>query len=123
MQFDLDRVRENIKSATTEDLLDRATVYRDGLEPQARVLVEWELEQRGISLEAIETHRRLREEVLRDSAGYPLTCSFCNRPAVRLGWGWHRMWGKIPLFPRRFRYCAECSTDAPPTPPDAPPNE
>lgn len=105
MQFDLNRVRQNIKSATTEDLLDRATVYRDGMEPQALVLIEWELEQRGISLEAIETHLRLRHEVLRDVAGHPQACSFCDRPAVRIGWGWHRMWGKIPLFPRRFRYC------------------
>jgi hypothetical protein len=33
-------------------------------------------------------------------------CSFCHAPAVAEGWGWHRLWGRFPVFPRFFFYCA-----------------
>ena len=105
MDHDLERIRKNIQQATTEDLLDRATVYRAGMEEQPLVLVEWELEQRGIGFEALETHRKLREAVMVHSDGVAVICSFCHRPAIEQRWGWHRLRGKIPIFPRRFRYC------------------
>ena len=31
--------------------------------------------------------------------GTAVRCSFCHRPAVAEGWGWHRLWGVLPLFP------------------------
>jgi hypothetical protein len=31
MNLNLDKVRENVRRADTEDLLDRATVYRQGM--------------------------------------------------------------------------------------------
>ena len=34
MRFDVERVRQNVQQATTEDLLDRLTVYREGMEPE-----------------------------------------------------------------------------------------
>ena len=44
--LDLDRVRQNIRQATTEDLLDRMTVYRAGMEEEALELIADELRSR-----------------------------------------------------------------------------
>ena len=33
--LDLERVQANVRKADMEDLLDRATVYRNGMEPDA----------------------------------------------------------------------------------------
>ncbi len=35
LEFDAERVTRNVRDATSEDLLDRITVYRDGMEPAA----------------------------------------------------------------------------------------
>ncbi len=109
MELDLDRVRQNAREATTEDLLDRVTVYRNALEPLALVLIEAELDQRGISLAAIAAHQATRqtELIFRDD-GTVRPCSFCLRPASRIRLGWHRLWGRIPLFPRYHAYCQHC---------------
>ena len=42
MQFDIQRVRANIRQASTEDLLDRVTVYRAEMEPTA-VAMSWSI--------------------------------------------------------------------------------
>ncbi len=117
MQYDRQRVRENVRQADTEDLLDRATVYRADMEPDALDLIEQELSRRGVTAAEIEAHARRRQEAgLCDDGGMPARCSFCDRPAVARGWGWHRYRGRwlprllrdrLPLFPRRFWYCAE----------------
>ena len=39
MELDLERVRANAQQASTEDLLDRATVFRDGMEPEALEII------------------------------------------------------------------------------------
>ena len=49
LPFDLDRVRKNVEEATTIDLLERATVFREGMELEALELIETELRRRGIS--------------------------------------------------------------------------
>ena len=108
MQFDPERVRANIRQASTEDLLDRVTVYREEMEPTAIAMIETELARRQVFGEHIEEHARKRERaVLRRPDGTAIQCSFCHRPAVAQGWSWHRLWGRLPLFPRWFAFCAE----------------
>jgi hypothetical protein len=108
MQLDLQRVRHNARSATTEDLLDRMTVYRAGMEPQALQVIREELEARGISATQIVDHEeRRRGETTFLPDGTAVRCTFCHRPAVGEGWGWHRLWDLVPVFPRFFHYCAE----------------
>jgi len=105
-RLNLDRVKRNIHQATTEDLLDRATVYRAGMEPEALDLIDQELSARKISASDIAAHaeqRRAETMLLPDGTAAP--CSFCHRPATAEGWGWHRLWGLLPLFPRFYRYC------------------
>ena len=104
MDFKLDRIRQNAQAAATEDLLDRITVYRDGMEPAAIEVIEAELDRRGVGAEQIRAHANRRSGVVR-SHGVAQRCSFCDRPAVTRAWGWHRLWGKIPLVPRLFWYC------------------
>jgi hypothetical protein len=108
MYVNPERVRANVRQAATEDLLDRATVYREGMEMEALDMIEQELRARGIDRDAIAEHERKRREQTRfDSQGIALMCHSCRRPAVVETWGWHRLWGRLPLFPRRFAWCAE----------------
>jgi hypothetical protein len=104
MKLDLERVRMNVQGASTEDLLERCTVFKDGMEPEALEIIEEELQRRGVNQDAIDLHARERADVLQ-RRGLPLRCSFCHRGAVSEAWGWHRLWGLLPLLPRRFRYC------------------
>jgi hypothetical protein len=116
MEFDPQRVTTNVRHATTEDLLDRATVYRAGMEAEAIEIIEGELQDRGIYREQIRLHAEERQATsifLED--GTAAVCSFCYRPAVSAGWGWH--WWSIvvmgkrreimPVFPRYYHYCTE----------------
>ncbi len=124
MDFQLKRVAEYIHRAETEELLDRVTVYREGMEPAALDLMEGELDRRGVTREMIAEHnakRRASAIMLPD--GTAKRCSFCDRPAVLQLPGWYRMRLRIPfaalllgrgdaplgfsvpLFPMRFAYC------------------
>jgi hypothetical protein len=105
MKLNLQRVRRKARNAATEDLLDRATVYRDGMEPAALEIIEEELRSRGVDDHALAAHRERREHALLLDDGTAVKCSFCHRPAVVYQWGWHRLWGLVPVFPRRFAYC------------------
>jgi hypothetical protein len=108
LPFDLERVRVNVRQASTEDLLDRITVFRAGMEALALDLIEAELRDRQVTEEEIHDHaekRRLETHLLPD--GTVARCSFCHRPASAEGWDWHRLWGKVPVFPRFYYYCAE----------------
>jgi hypothetical protein len=108
MRFDLERVRANARRADTDDLLDRVTVYREGMEVEALDIIEEELRQRGVTRDTIAEHdRKRRESVLLDAAGVALKCHKCRRPAVMACVGWHRLWGLVPVFRRRFAWCAE----------------
>jgi hypothetical protein len=103
--FDTQKVLLNARAATTEDLLDRVTVQREGMEPEALGIFEDELRRRGVGREQIE--QAAQRQVLRDQDGVAVACSFCRLPAVARGWGWHWLWGRLPLFPRRFNFCEE----------------
>jgi hypothetical protein len=87
--------------------MDRATVYREEMEPAALEVIDAELASRGVSAEELEAHARQRRGSLADAAGLPVRCSFCPRPAIESRRSWHRLWGLLPLFPRYFYYCAE----------------
>ncbi len=107
MRLDLKRVAEFIRRADTEELLDRVTVYREGMEPAALDLMEGELDRRGVTREDIAEHdaeRKATAIMLPD--GTALRCSFCSRPAVVSGRGWHKLFGRVPIFPRIFAYCS-----------------
>jgi hypothetical protein len=106
MLYDLKRVQRNVQDADTEDLLDRVTVYRAGMEESALAIIEHELYTRGITRVLVEAHaERRRQETQLGPEGTALRCSFCHRPALAEAWGWHRLWGLLPLFPRLYRYC------------------
>src|SRR5262249_30712060 len=113
-----EKVQESARRASTEDLLNRVTVYRAGMEPEALAIIEAELLRRGVRTCDIEDYERAaRESVLEDASGVGLRCSFCSAPAVRERWGWHRLWGTIPLSPRRYWYCREHDVPDPPQDP------
>jgi hypothetical protein len=106
MEWNPQKVLANIRQADTDDLLDRITAYRQGMEPEAIAMIEDELHRRGITATTIEERRQFyRRECLFYPDGTAMMCSLCRKPAVTRGWGWHRLWQKVPLFPRRFRYC------------------
>jgi hypothetical protein len=107
MQFNIDRVRENVRKASVEDLLDRATVYREALEPEALPVILEELKARGVTAELLVAHEEARREVLFDDRGLPRKCNECDRPAIIQEWGWHQLFGKVPVFPRLFWRCEE----------------
>jgi len=107
MRLDLKRVAEFIRKADTEELLDRVTVYRAGMEPAALDLMEGELDRRGVTRDEIAEHdaeRRATAIMLPD--GTALRCSECDRPAVVQARGWHKLFGRVPVFPRMFSYCS-----------------
>jgi hypothetical protein len=105
-EFNPDRVRANARAATTDDLLNRVTVYRNGMQPEAIEIIEEELSNRGIGPMEIHAQRlQADRDVLFDSDGLAKTCSFCHAPAVVELRGWHRLWGKLPVLPRWYRYC------------------
>jgi hypothetical protein len=115
MEFNPERVADNVRQATTEDLLDRVTVYRAGMEPDALAIIEGELQDRGVYRDQIRAHAAQRKgEVIWRPDGTAAPCSWCDRPAVAAGWGWHWvsvvLWGKrrpvVPVFPRYYYYCA-----------------
>jgi hypothetical protein len=110
MELNLDRVRANVHAASTEDLLDRATVYRSGMEPEAVAIIDEELHQRGVSPGEVFDHGELRrEQLLAGPDGQPVRCQRCSRPAIVQEWRWHRLWGLLPVFPRWVALCEEHS--------------
>lgn len=112
MDWNIDRVRENVRQSETEDLLDRITLFRSEMEPAAIALIETELDQRGIRLGDIQAHHDARREagVIERTDGTARRCHFCFRASIACGWGWHKLGGLIPLFPRFF-YCCENHRD------------
>ena len=82
MFFDLERIRANVQKADTEDLLDRATVYRPEMEEAALGCIDEELRRRGITSDEIRQHEQARNRSILREAGRPVRCSLCHRPAV-----------------------------------------
>ena len=103
--FDLDAVEANVVRAETEDLLDRATVYRNGMEPEALNLIDAELRARGVGEADLLMHRERRARTLYASDGLAVRCGRCPRPAVARKWVWWRYLGLLPVFPRPLVFC------------------
>jgi hypothetical protein len=107
LKLDLDRLRDNVRRANTADLLDRVTVYRQGMEAEAIEIIEAELRSRGVTAAAQVDHEQGRGAVLRDADGLVVRCDRCAAPAVVRVRRWHRLLGLLPLFPRWLPLCAE----------------
>lgn len=122
MEWNPEKVLANVAQADTDDLIDRVTAYRNGMEPEAIDMIEDELHRRGISNHVIEERRQAYfGECLLYPDGTAMMCSFCRKPAVARGWGWHKLLHTIPLFPRRFLYCKNhAPATSPPTHPPPP---
>ena len=106
MQWDAQKVLLNIRQADTDDLLDRITAYRRGMEPDAIVMIERELRERNVSAAEIAEHREICErDCIYLEDGTAAKCSFCQKPAVAEGRGWWKIYRLVPFFPRRLRYC------------------
>lgn len=100
MRLDLHAIAKFARTADTVALLDRVTAFRAGMEPAALDLMEGELDRRGVGREAIAEHdAAVRAACLFHPDGMAVRCDRCDRPAVRRGWGWHRLWGVVPVFP------------------------
>ena len=112
LDLNLERVKANVRKADTEDLLDRATVYRNGMEPEALDLIDEELRRRGVGEAEVRAHEMRRARTIHDAAGLAVKCVRCHRPAVMRRWTWHRLWGVLPLFPRQKAYCEAHLSDA-----------
>lgn len=106
MQLNLERVRENARSASTEELLDRVTVYRSGMEPAAIEIIETELDRRGVTEMQIAEFEEQRRKTGLIGGGVARSCSFCDRPAVARAWGLSRGGHSlIKVIPWIFNYC------------------
>jgi len=109
---DIEAIRRFVMNADTFDLLDRVTVLRHEMELEALKLMESELDHRGIEPAMIQDYRaeRASEVVFRSDGSIPRCCE-CDRVAVRKKWGWHRMYGKVPVFPMVKYFCDEHAPD------------
>jgi hypothetical protein len=107
LRLDLRKVAEFVRGADTEELLDRVTVYRAGMEPVALDLMEGELDRRGVTRDHIGAWAAARwETAIRLADGTALLCHYCARPAVTRVRRWHRVFGLVPVFPYPFPCCA-----------------
>lgn len=108
MMLELNRQRLLANAAKTDtwELLDRVTVLREHMEAEAVEIAEAELARRGISPEEIIAHgKKWKHRVLRDEQGMVWCCALCGRAAVAEEMDWYRLWGLVPIFRRRYRYC------------------
>jgi hypothetical protein len=112
MRFDIDRVRANLKRASTPELLDRYVFFRGGLEEEAVTALRDELRSRGVAEEAMQAHRDASPDVLWETPALAYRCWKCEQPAVVCERRWHKMWGILPLYPRPV-YCCPAHRSAP----------
>lgn len=112
MQFEPQRLRISAQQHSNEYLMDQLTIWRDDLEPEAVDILTAELAGRGLGVQELAEHRQAREAAgLERVDGIALRCSFCDRPARERRWGLHRLWGWLPVFPRRWACCAVHGAD------------
>ena len=64
MQLDLEKVRMYAKKADNRALLDRVTVFQQGMEPAAIEIIKKELLQRGISPSDICQHESIYKDLV-----------------------------------------------------------
>ncbi len=106
MNVDQKTIVERTQASDTEELLDRVTVFREDMEPEAIRIIEAELSRRGFTDDAILAHAKNRcESNIVGDDGSALRCTSCDRPAIVEDRDWFRVFGKLPIFPRSVRYC------------------
>ena len=106
MHVQVERWRANAAESATDDLLDRVTVLRPGMELMALEIIEKELRSRGVTDEQVEEYRFKREnEVIWREPGLAWLCSYCARPAVAWEQEWIRLLWIFPIYPRPVRCC------------------
>lgn len=106
MKLDLEALATWIRRAETDELLDRATVFRPEMEPEAVQLILAELARRGLSHEKIDGHAAMRKErAVARADGSVARCRFCGRPAAAVVWKWWRLFRIVPLFPLKTPVC------------------
>ena len=107
MEVPLQAIEKYLREAETEDLLDRVTVFRELTELEALKQMLAELKQRGLTEFQIAQHdRERRKTAILGTDGLVLRCHLCRNPAIDWRWVWHRLFGRVPIFPRRMRVCA-----------------
>jgi hypothetical protein len=108
-----EKILKFARQAETPVLLDRVTVLRAEMEPDAVEIFLAELARRGIGPEDIRDHEReWKHKVLKLPGGLPATCSWCGRAATVQRQAWHKFLRLIPIYKRTQYYCDE---HAPPT--------
>jgi len=108
LELNRKRIEELAQHDTIELLMDRVTVYRAGMEPEAVDVFERELARRGVTQLQIDAHDATRRQsAIMLENGTARRCSFCERPAILERWGWYRCFRVIPVFPRRLALCDE----------------
>lgn len=122
-EVDIEAIRRFVMNADTFDLLDRVTILRHEMEPEALKLMENELDHRGIEPAMIQDYRAERaSEVVFRNDGSISRCCQCGRAAVQKAWVWHRMYGKVPIFPMVKYFCDEHMPEPKPSQPRGEPD-
>jgi hypothetical protein len=108
MEWNEQKFLVNIRKADTEDLLDRITAYRGGMEAEAIEMIEQELHRRGVTAAQVAEHgERCTRECLFDAQGIALMCARCRKPAVTRERGWYKLFWLVPVFPRSIVLCKD----------------
>jgi hypothetical protein len=106
MEISPAKLLAHVAQMDQEELLDRVTVFREVMRPDAVEVMEAELARRGIGPDEIhQHHRQIKHRVLRDSHGIPAQCSWCERAAVEKREDFHKFWRLIPVAKRIWYYC------------------
>lgn len=114
MHLPLKEIATYTRRASTEELLNRVTIYREGMEPAALDLMEGELDRRGVTRAQIaEYDAQQQTVVLRRPDGSARRCEKCDRPAVHQHRRWHRVYGLVPVFRRTLYSCGEHAPEKP----------
>ena len=111
MQLDLEKVRIYAKNADNRALLDRVTVFKQGMETAAIEIIKKELLQRGISQSDINQHENTYKDlVILGPEGLPRLCKKCALPAISREWGWLKVFGILPILPWQNLFCEDHKT-------------
>ena len=105
-----EQVRKFAALAETNDLIERVTIQRDDLDPEALTIIMQELLSRNISAETVSEYEKSRDKFLYDSQGKPRLCNICGRPAISSIKSWLKFLRIVPIMPIT-EYCCEAHTE------------
>jgi hypothetical protein len=94
------------RTAETPVLLDRVTVLREDMDPDAVEIFLAELARRGVGPDRIRDHELAwKTRVLQRPDGLPATCVWCGRAATVQRQAWHKFLRLVPVYRRTLYYC------------------